>query len=199
MSTETTRPALSYLALAAVAAMFAVELSTGAIGDDAAMLSLGALPDSGELHGQYWRLLSYAFLHAGWTHFALNGALLAWVGPIVERRLGARQFALLFATSALAGGIGIWIKHVMHPAPGVSVGASGALFALLGAALVLLHAERTAGAPRTALWVVLVAGLASSLMAGVSLVGHLVGLAIGVAWTAPRLVSRTSATPPSAS
>jgi membrane associated rhomboid family serine protease len=166
--------------LAFVLAMFFVELATAAIGDDARLLALGALPDSGAIHGQYWRLLTFGFLHSDLTHFLLNMILLLLAAPAVERRAGAGWLILLFLAASVASGVGILVKHQLWPSHGVSVGASGGAFCLLAAALVLvLRFGSQSRLLRGGLIVALVAGLAYSLLPGISLVGHLIGIAIG--------------------
>ena len=170
----------SRLLLALIAIVFGLELAKGAIGSPPALLGLGALPDSGELHGQYWRLISFGFLHFDVTHVALNAALLFWVGPIVERRAGTAWFMALFMGASVMSGIGILLKHQLGPAEGVSVGASGGVFGLLGAALVLAFRVPSQGhAVRVWLALVLVGGLAYSFLPGVSMIGHVCGLIVG--------------------
>jgi membrane associated rhomboid family serine protease len=165
-----------------IAAMFLVELATGAAGNDAGLLVLGALPDSGGLHHAYWRLLAFGFLHSNLTHLLLNSLLLLLAGPAVERRAGARWVLLVFLAASLASGIGILVKHQLWPSPGVSVGASGGMFGLLAAALVLAFRPGSASlAVRAGLIAALVAGLAYSLLPGISMAGHVVGLAVGAA------------------
>src|SRR5207244_217575 len=75
--------------LAILVLVFAVEAVRHAIGDETALLSMGALPNDGRLHHQYWRLATYSVLHLNVTHIALNLAFLWWVGRIVKRRIGA--------------------------------------------------------------------------------------------------------------
>jgi membrane associated rhomboid family serine protease len=165
---------------ASIAAMFAVELRTAAPGNDAALLRLGALPDSGGLHHQYWRLLTFGFLHSNLIHIVLNVALLIIAGPVVERRAGAWRVILIFFAASVASGVGIFLKHQLWPSSGVSVGASGGMFGLLAAALVLVFRARSASRPaRAGLLLVLCLGLAYSLLPGVSMVGHVIGLAVG--------------------
>src|SRR6266487_6081110 len=106
-------------------AIFGVEISTHTMGDETALLKLGALPANGQLHGEYWRLLTYAFLHLNWTHILVNLALLWWVGRIVERRTGTGRFALIYLVSILLSGATILFKYAMAPSEGAAIGASG--------------------------------------------------------------------------
>jgi membrane associated rhomboid family serine protease len=166
--------------LGLLVAVFLVEVGRGAVGSDGGLLALGALPDSGGLHGEYWRLATFGFLHSGAVHLLLNGLLLILAGPAVERRSGPARMALIFLGASVASGVGILVKHQLWPAGGVSVGASGGMFGLLGAALVLVwRAPRASPPARFGLAGVLAGGLAYSLLPGVSLIGHLVGLAVG--------------------
>jgi membrane associated rhomboid family serine protease len=163
-----------------ILAMFLVEYATGAIGDDARLLTLGALPDSGAIHGEYWRLISFGFLHFDLTHLLLNSALLLLAAPAVERRAGTGRLLLLFLAASIASGAGILVKHELWPSHGASVGASGGMFGLLAAALVLvLRADAPRPLLRGGLIAALVLGLAYSLLPGVSMVGHLIGIAVG--------------------
>ncbi len=130
------RPA-SIVLFCTIVIVFGLEIARGAVGNDVGLLALGALPDKGQLHGEYWRLLTFGFLHSNLIHILLNGALLLWVGPIVERRAGAAWFICVFLSASFVSGIGILAKHMVWPSEGASVGASGGLFGLLGAALVL--------------------------------------------------------------
>lgn len=165
-----------------IAAMFLVELAAGAVGDDGRLLALGALPDSGGLDRQYWRLLAFGFLHSDGTHILLNSVLLLLAGPALERRAGARWVLIVFLAASVASGVGILAKHALWPSAGVSVGASGGMFGLLAAALLLVFRAGSGSlAVRAALVIELVAGLAYSLLPGVSMVGHVIGLAVGAA------------------
>jgi len=49
-------------------------------------LKLGALPDNGQLRGEFWRIATYSFLHFNWLHLLLNVGLLLWIGRIVEQK-----------------------------------------------------------------------------------------------------------------
>lgn len=82
------------------------------------------------LDGQWWRLLTAAFLHGGIVHLSFNMLGLWEAGKQLCRLLGNGQFALVYAASALAGS-----AASLHYAAqnSVSVGASGAVFGVLGA------------------------------------------------------------------
>jgi rhomboid protease GluP len=84
--------------------------------------------------GQVWRLLSHAFLHADKVHLLVNGISLFSMGGLIERLLGWRRFIVLYVASALAGGL----ASAFLADPHLSVGASGAIWGLLGASLALV-------------------------------------------------------------
>jgi membrane associated rhomboid family serine protease len=79
-----------------------------------------------------WTLLTYAFLHGGWTHVGLNVVWIFAFGPPVARRIGSARFLLLFAATAVAGALTHWAFNPLDftPLVGASAGDSG----LLGAA-----------------------------------------------------------------
>lgn len=177
---------VTVLLIASLLALYAIEWTNGAFGNDAQLMHLGALSDAAGPGSDLWRLLTYAWLHAGPMHLLTNLALLAWAGRIVERRVGRLATLGVYLAGALAGGALIAAKAAMAPKPGTSVGASAAISALLAAALVLLHRPGFAsfGQPRgvrLALWAILGVGLAASLLPGVSLAGHAGGLVAGAA------------------
>ena len=163
----------------AMIAMFLVELARGAVANDAGLLRLGALPDSGPIHHEYWRLITFGFLHWDLRHLLLNTLLLFLLGPIVERPAGTIGLLIIFLSASVASGLGILVKHQIWPAEGVSLGASGGMFGLLGAGLVLVFRRPSPSRLRTMLISALVLGLIYSFLPGVSMIGHIVGLIIG--------------------
>jgi len=169
-----------------LAVVFLWELAVGAMGDPIALLGLGALPSDGRLNGEYWRVVTYSLLHLDSTHIVANVALLAWVGRIVERRIGTTRFALIYVISVLAAGVAIVIKDSLAPSSGASVGASGGVFGLLGASIVFVFRADMARfgqdrGVRTGLLVCLAIALAISFLPGVSFAGHVGGLVAGLA------------------
>jgi membrane associated rhomboid family serine protease len=87
----------------------------------------------GVSHGEWWRLLTAAFLHYGPIHLALNMYSLYFAGSILEQVIGPWRFALLYLVSGLAGSAGALYLTGGSP----TAGASGAIFGVLGALLVL--------------------------------------------------------------
>jgi membrane associated rhomboid family serine protease len=83
--------------------------------------------------GEWWRLITAAFLHGGLLHIAFNMWALLWLGTAVEGALGHLRFLLLYLASGLAGSAGalLWSPHTPV------VGASGAIFGILGAGFIL--------------------------------------------------------------
>jgi rhomboid protease GluP len=78
---------------------------------------------------EYWRLISYGFLHIGLLHILFNSYALVLYGPVLEDYMGKGRFLLLYIVSAIGGAA---ISSHFSPA-GVSAGASGAIFGMVGA------------------------------------------------------------------
>ena len=88
---------------------------------------------AGVTHGEWWRLLTSAFLHYGPIHLALNMVSLYFAGSILEQVIGRWRYLLLYVVSGLAGAAGalLWSPDA------ATAGASGAIFGILGALFVL--------------------------------------------------------------
>jgi membrane associated rhomboid family serine protease len=131
----------------------------------------------GLAEGQWWRLLTAAFLHGGILHLGMNMLALWWFGAPIEEALGRARFLLLYLVSGLAGSVGALL---LSP-EAVTVGASGAIFGILGAALVL-ERQRVYVLGGGALGII-VLNLAFTFFAGsvgnISIGGHLGGFAGG--------------------
>jgi GlpG protein len=78
--------------------------------------------------GEYWRLLTPAFLHFGWLHIAFNSLWLWELGARIERQLGSVNMALLFCTIALVSNT----AQFVFGGPGLFGGMSGVVYGLLG-------------------------------------------------------------------
>lgn len=85
--------------------------------------------------GEAWRLLSYAWLHGDWMHIGFNGLVVYRIGSSLERVFGGSRFMVLYVLSALGGGLaGQFVLGDI----GITTGASGAIWGLLGADAVLV-------------------------------------------------------------
>ena len=96
------------------------------------ILGEGALIPALVAEGQAWRLVSSVFLHSGFLHLALNMLSLYFLGSFAENAFGRGRFLALYLLSGLSGGIA-YLYFGGFDAP--AVGASGAIFGLLGGIL----------------------------------------------------------------
>jgi len=146
-------PPVTLAIIGVLVVIFVAEASRGALASRAGIVAAGALVRERVAAGEYWRLLSATFLHGGGDHLVGNAIALYILGMICEHALGRGQFVLLYVASALAGSL-----VSLLTSPGPSVGASGAIFGLQGAAVVLFrtHRDRLLLRDRRIGWVLLV-------------------------------------------
>jgi membrane associated rhomboid family serine protease len=89
------------------------------------------------LDHDYWRLVTYGFLHSGILHIGFNMYILYWLGTMMEPSLGHVRFVALYFASLLAGAFGALL---LDP-NAATVGASGAVFGLMAGAFILQRAR----------------------------------------------------------
>ena len=139
----------------------------------------GALYVHGGLdQGEWWRLITAAFLHASILHIGMNMVVLWIVGAPVEQALGRGRFLVLYIVSGLAGSAGALI----FSPDAVTVGASGAIFGILGAALVL-ESQRSYVLGGQAFGLIVINLVLTFAIPNISVGGHLGGLAGGALGT----------------
>jgi rhomboid protease GluP len=114
--------------LVIIAAVFGYEVLTHAYASDTEMIRLGAIIPHILQNGQYWRLVAAMFLHGGWLHWFLNSWALYQLGTLYETLFGSVRFALVYFVSGICASIAS--SEMGH---GPAVGASGAIFGILGA------------------------------------------------------------------
>jgi len=138
------RAPLTRTLLIAIAAVFAADVATRLLLDRAILVELGASWAAPVLAGQAWRLLTATFLHAGILHLAVNGWALYQLGALVEILLGSARLAAIYFSAGLAGSLASVAWDLVSGSAVPSVGASGAIFGLLGAliAFLLRHRDR---------------------------------------------------------
>ncbi|ADL49836.1 rhomboid family intramembrane serine protease [Clostridium cellulovorans] len=96
------------------------------------LVQLGAKVNSYIINGEFYRLLTCTFLHSGLMHIAFNMYALNNIGRLIERVYGWKKFILIYIFAGLSGSLASFLFS-----PYVSVGASGAIFGLFGAALIM--------------------------------------------------------------
>lgn len=101
-------------------------------------ISGGLMPDR-VVDGEWWRLISYSFLHGGILHILFNMSSLSQVGPITENEIGRSRFWVVYFLTAVGGALAdiVW-DRVFGTRPLV-IGASGAIFGLIGFGLTFNH------------------------------------------------------------
>jgi membrane associated rhomboid family serine protease len=124
--------------------------------------------------GDWWRLITSAFLHANILHLLFNVLALWWFGTPVELFLGRARFLLVYIVSGLAGAAGA----LLASPDAATVGASGAIFGILGAALVL-ERQRMYVLGGSALTIIVINVIFSIAVPGISIGGHIGGLVGG--------------------
>jgi membrane associated rhomboid family serine protease len=96
-------------------------------------------PVTGVAEGQYYRLLTTVFLHQQLMHIGFNMLSLWWVGPGLEAALGRARYLALYLISGIGGSA---LSFLLASPYSASLGASGAIFGLLGATFVLMRRLR---------------------------------------------------------
>ena len=149
----------------------------------------------GVADGEYYRLFTAAFLHSGLLHLALNMYALFLFGPPLEAALGRVRFITLYVVSALGGSA---LSYAFSNPAQPSLGASGAVFGLLGAFLVV---SRRMGRDATGVLVLLAINFAYGLIVpridwrahlGGLIAGALVALVMAYAPKAGRAVAQVA-------
>jgi len=131
--------------------------------------------------GQWWRLITYMFLHAGFMHLLMNGFALFYIGLYLEPFLGKLRFLSAYLLTGICAGLA---SIVMHPYS-VGVGASGAIFGMYGVFFSLLttnYFQRTArNTMLRSILFFIVFNLLSGMHGNVDNAAHIGGLLSGIA------------------
>jgi rhomboid protease GluP len=126
------------LFLALLFSGYGLELSRGGSTQARVLVELGANVPALVLGGEPWRLLTSVFLHIGIVHLLLNAWAVYQLGGIFEQLAGSRRLATVLLASGIVGSATSVAWHVARGNPGLSAGASGAVFGVLGALVGLL-------------------------------------------------------------
>jgi membrane associated rhomboid family serine protease len=167
----------TYVLIAINVIAFIAEIGGGATigGGGGSIYRDGALFGPAVADGEWYRLVTSGFLHAGLWHIALNMAVLYFLGRLLEPGIGTPRFLAVYFVSLLAGSFGALL---LSP-DSFTVGASGAVFGVMSAAFIFARhrgLEQIAGQ----IGIFIVLNLLFSFTAGgISIGGHLGGLAAG--------------------
>ncbi len=131
-------PRLTLLIIAANVVVFVLEVAYGALSGKESIIHAGALYRPGVARGEVWRFFSAMFLHGGFDHLFGNCVALFIVGMAMEHAAGWKRSAGLYLASGLSGGV---LSLAFSEGP--SVGASGAIFGVLGGVVAFLYKNRS--------------------------------------------------------
>ncbi|HLV44779.1 MAG TPA: rhomboid family intramembrane serine protease [Aggregatilineales bacterium] len=191
-----TTPVFTYILIAINVAVFLVDTVMAYTGMGfrgiGLLTLLGAKNSAAILDGEYWRLITPLFLHGGILHLGFNSYFLYIVGQQIERAYGRTRFLALYFVSGLAATIASFALSRAD-----SIGASGALFGLIGAWIPLLYRNQhvlanTRRQIRSIIQVIAI-NLLIGLTPGIDNWAHLGGLAGGLVlgwFTTPRYAIR---------
>jgi membrane associated rhomboid family serine protease len=173
------RAPATFVLIALNAAAFLAEIATGAGGFETSGSSLVVhygLFGPFVAEGEWYRLVTSAFLHAGLIHIAFNMIALYFLGRLLEPSIGTPRFVGVYVASLFGGSFGALL---LNP-DSLSVGASGAIFGIFGAAFVIARGRGFDDVARS-IGIVLIFNLALSFGAAhISVGAHLGGLAAGL-------------------
>ena len=137
MRARTDEPVLTYILIAINVVAGIGSLYGGNVGTEGGNLTNSwAISRADIAAGDYWRIVTNGFVHAGIFHLAFNMLALWILGSLLEPALGRLRFGLVYFVSLLCGSLGVLLLSDAS-----SVGASGAVFGLMGSALVLFRAR----------------------------------------------------------
>jgi len=160
---------------AAVFAWTALDAGSVAANTDGAVFAAGSLVPLQVAGGEWWRLVTSGFLHIGPVHLLVNMLALWFIGRDVELALGRLRFSVLYGASLLGGSAAVML---FSPPVTATAGASGAVYGLMGALLVLLRRMRL---PMTSALVIIGLNVVLTLSLGFSFAAHIGGLVTGLA------------------
>jgi len=162
-------------------AVWLAELGTGSgpMSLSGTVYEKGALFGPLVAHGDWWRLVTAGFLHAGILHLGMNMLILWLIGSPLEEMLGRVRYVLLYFVSLLAGSAGALLQAPLVP----TVGASGAIFGLFGALLVLEYFATGQIVGGQAFGLIVINLIFSFTFSNISWGGHIGGLVGGILGT----------------
>jgi membrane associated rhomboid family serine protease len=196
-------PIVSWVLIGANVGVFALDAILGGMAGRGLMSGGGPLLEAGFVSadavaaGEWWRILTSAFLHLGILHLAFNMWALYLFGPLLEQLYGHIEYLAIYLLCAAGGSV---LTILVAPQQ-AAVGASGAIFGLLGLAFAVSRRRHLALPRQTRAVLGQIGGLLFINLAftffipGISITGHLGGLAVGLVlgWLLPPSPAFTTA------
>jgi membrane associated rhomboid family serine protease len=187
-------PGVTWVLVGMNVGVFAIDSFLGGFGGlmgggGGPLLQAGYVSRDAVAAGEWWRILTSAFLHVGLLHLVLNMWALYLFGPLLEQLYGHLEYAVIYLLCAAGGSV----LTILVAPDQAAVGASGAIFGLLGLAFAVSRRRHLALPRQTRM----VLGQIGTLLAinlaftffvpGISITGHLGGLAVGLilGWLLP--------------
>jgi membrane associated rhomboid family serine protease len=174
----TRTPQLTYVLIAINVLVFVAQVASGGgiDGLGGRVYADGALSGQAVADGDWWRIVTFGFLHGGLLHLLFNTYVLYFLGSLLEPEIGKLRFGLIYAVSLVGGALGALLTSLPYQA---TVGASGAVFGLMAAAFVALRA-RGIDPMQTGIGIMILLNLAITfLIPNISIGGHVGGLITG--------------------
>ena len=172
------RAPVTFVLIALNVVAFLAEVASGHGGFntvDSSLISEFGLFGPAVAEGEWYRLVTAGFLHAGLFHIGGNMLLLFFLGRILEPGIGSPRFLAIYLVSLFAGDLG----GLLATPDSLSIGASGAVFGILAATFVIARG-RGVDALASSVGVLILLNLAFSFgVPGISVGAHLGGLAAG--------------------
>ncbi|MHB8533393.1 MAG: rhomboid family intramembrane serine protease [Solirubrobacteraceae bacterium] len=175
MREVSTIPRVTYALIAINVVVFLTEqgqFSVGSTGLHGTVFQEGVLYREAIAAGhQYWRLVTAGFLHENLLHIGFNMYLLYVLGTMFERAFGPGRFLAVYLVALLAGSFGALLAT-----PDLTLGASGAVFGLMGAAAIELRARGISVMQSGIGGLILINLVLSFVFSGISVGAHIGGL-----------------------
>ena len=140
--------------------------------------------------GEYWRLVTPIFIHAGFSHLLFNCFSLIIIGPGLEDILGTFRFVLLFMLSGILANI---LTFFAEPLMYAHVGASGSIYGIFGCYAYIVFFRKDLISPQNSqviLALIIIGVVMSFFQASINITGHIGGLIIGFALSRILLTNR---------
>ncbi|WP_419883324.1 rhomboid family intramembrane serine protease [Peribacillus sp. B-H-3] len=147
---------------------------------DGGLSQRGGISQSAFVEGEYYRLVTYSFIHNGFSHYFMNMAATVILAPPIERILGKARYFLLFALSVILSGLAIVL--LAFNVNLMNAGESGFGYALLGYYLYLILFDKRkldSGSAKAVIVLIIAGWITTFIFSNISILGHAGGFVSG--------------------